>query len=98
MSRPSSALQSCSSVILGNCRRALPDDATLLLVERIMLASPGTSVDDRAHALSDLNMLRGPGGCERTEQQYRQLLNGSGFHLSAVFPAGRFSLIEARAG
>jgi hypothetical protein len=87
-----------SSVILGNCRRALPENATLLLVERIMPASPGTGVEDRAHALSDLNMLRGPGGCERTEQQYRQLLNGSGFHLSAVYPAGRFSLIEARAG
>ena len=25
---------------------------------------------DKAHAMSDLNMLRGPGGCERTEQQY----------------------------
>jgi len=41
-------------------------------------------------------MLRGPGGLERTEQQYRQLLKESGFEPSAVYPAGRFSVIEAK--
>jgi SAM-dependent methyltransferase/DNA-binding HxlR family transcriptional regulator len=85
-----------SSVILQNCHRALPENGTLLLVERMMPEAPGTSAEDRAHAMSDLNMLRGPGGLERTEQQYRQLLNESGFHPGAVFPAGRFSVIEAR--
>ena len=85
-----------SAVILQNCRRALPGNGTLLLVERMMPDSPGTSDQDRAHAMSDLNMLRGPGGLERTEQQYRQLLKESGFELSAVCPAGRFSVVEAR--
>ncbi len=84
-----------SAVILRNCCRALPGDGTLLLVERMMPDSPGTSDQDRAHAMSDLNMLRGPGGLERTEQQYRRLLQESGFELSAVYPAGRFSVIEA---
>jgi len=37
-----------------------------------------------------------PGGLERTEQQYGRLLTESGFHPGAVFPAGRFSVIEAR--
>jgi SAM-dependent methyltransferase/DNA-binding HxlR family transcriptional regulator len=85
-----------SSVVLQNCRRALPENGTLLLVERMMPEAPGASAEDRAQAMSDLNMLRGPGGLERTEQQYGRLLSESGFHLGAVFPAGRFSVIEAR--
>ncbi len=84
-----------SAVILRNCRRALPENGTLLLVERLMPELPGTSDEDRAHAMSDLNMLRGPGGLERTEQEYRRLLNEAGFHPTAVYPAGRFSVIEA---
>ena len=86
-----------SSVILQNCRRALPENGTLLLVERMMPEAPGASDEDRAQAMSDLNMLRGPGGLERTEQQYRHLLNESGFRPVAVHPAGRFSVIKARA-
>jgi ubiquinone/menaquinone biosynthesis C-methylase UbiE len=85
-----------SSVILRNCRRALPENGTLLLVERLMPELPGTSDEDRAHAMSDLNMLRGPGGLERTEQEYSRLLHECGFHPTAVYPAGRFSVIEAR--
>jgi hypothetical protein len=85
-----------SLVILGNCRRALPENGTLLLVERLMPELPGTGDEDRANAMSDLNMLCGPGGCERTEGEYRRLLDQSGFHATAVYPAGRFSLIEAR--
>ena len=87
-----------SSLILQNCRRALPANGALLLVERLMPEKPGTSEEDRANAMSDLNMLRGPGGLERTEQQYRRLLTETGFHPIAVYPAGRFSLIEARVG
>ena len=85
-----------SAAILRNCRRALPENATLLLVERLMPELPGTSDEDRANAMSDLNMLRGPGGLERTEQEYRRLLHDCGFHPIAVYPAGRFSVIEAR--
>ncbi len=60
-------------IILQNCRHALPKDGTLLLVERLMPQSPGVSDEDRAQVMSDLNMLRGPGGRERTEKQYRRL-------------------------
>ena len=82
--------------ILRNCHQALPDGGKLLLVERLMPEKPGTADDDKAHAMSDLNMLRGPGGCERTERQYRELIEQSGFALAAVHPAGRFNVIEAR--
>ena len=82
--------------ILRNCHQALPSGGRLLLVERLMPESPGMTDDDKAHAMSDLNMLRGPGGCERTEGQYRELLRQSGFDLAVVYPAGRFNVIEAR--
>jgi len=81
--------------ILQNCRQALPSGGKLLLVERLMPESPTTTEEDRAHALSDLNMLRGPGGLERTERQYGELLAQSGFALVAIYPAGRFNVIEA---
>jgi hypothetical protein len=86
-----------SGLILHNCRRALPESGTLLLVERLMPAQPGHGGEHKSHALSDLNMLRGPGGMERTEAQYRELLGKAGFRTTAVLSAGRFSVIEARA-
>ena len=48
--------------ILRNCRQALPSGGKLLLVERLMPESPGMADEDKAHAMSDLNMMRGPGG------------------------------------
>lgn len=86
-----------SSVILRNCHQALPRDGTLLLVERMMPETPTTNDVDKAHAMSDLNMLRGPGGLERTERQYRHLLEQSGFCQASLRLAGRFAVIEARA-
>src|SRR5258707_9226890 len=41
-----------------------------------MPEAPGVSNEDRANVMSDLNMLRGPGGRERTEKQYHRLLIG----------------------
>ena len=84
-----------STVILKNCRAALPQEGRLLVVERVMPDHPEVSEHHRELAMSDLNMLRGPGGLERTKGQYRELLNQSGFALAAIHPAGRFNLIEA---
>ena len=84
-----------SSTILRNCRRALPENGTLLLVERMMPEQPTTGDVDRAHAMSDLNMLRGPGGLERSEQQYCLLLEQNGFRQTSIRSAGRFSVLEA---
>jgi O-methyltransferase domain/Dimerisation domain len=85
-----------SCTILQNCRRAMPEAGTLLLVERLMPAMPGPDNEHKSHALSDLNMLRGPGGMERTEAQYRDLLDSTGFRMTSVVPAGRFNVIESR--
>jgi hypothetical protein len=85
-----------SLVILENCRRALPDNGTLLLVERLMPEFPSANDHHKEQALSDLNMLRGPGGLERTERQYGHLLGEAGFGKPTIYPAGLFSMIEAR--
>jgi hypothetical protein len=85
-----------SGLILRNCHQALPETGRIILVERIIPESLGVSDEDRAHAMSDLNMLRGPGGRERTEQEYHRLLLENGFLPTSTCPAGRFSLIEAR--
>jgi hypothetical protein len=86
-----------SSLILQNCRHALPVEGKLILVERIMPELPCVEDENRSHAMSDLNMLRGPGGLERTENEYHRLLTENGFRPMSISPAGRFSVIEARA-
>ena len=41
-------------------------------------------------------MLLGPGGRERTEAEFRHLLETAGFRLTRIVPAGlTFSVIEA---
>ena len=80
---------------MQNCRRAIPGDGTLLVAERLMPEVPTASEDHRSHALSDLNMMRGPGGLERTPTQYKDLLKSAGFEVRRIVPAGRFAVIEA---
>ena len=86
-----------SGVILRNCRRALAGNGVLILIERVMPEAPAAKDEDKSHAMSDLNMMRGPGGGERTEKEYRALLSQSGFGITSVARAGRFSVMEARA-
>ncbi|WP_177248803.1 methyltransferase [Bradyrhizobium sp. Ghvi] len=85
-----------SRSILGNCRKVLPQKGRLLLFERAMPELPSTDDAARSCAMSDLNMLRGPGGRERTEREYYRLLTESGFSPIAVLRADRFNLIVSR--
>jgi hypothetical protein len=66
--------------ILRTCRAALGDSARLLVVEMVI-------PDDNAPAygkLLDLLMLVYSGGRERTQEEYRALLESSGFSLVRV--------------
>jgi len=79
-----------ATVALRNCRRVIDPNGTLLLVEEVIPPgdAPGTG------KLSDLNMLVGPGGQERTEAEYRALYIAAGFELTQVIPTqSRMSLI-----
>lgn len=85
-----------SKLILENCRRAIPPHGNLLVIERVVPDRLGVSLEDQAMARSDLAMLIGPGGRERTESEFRLLLDKSGFCIQQITPLKfTFSLIEA---
>ena len=77
--------------ILKVCRRAMPETAKLLLVERLV-APPNEAP---AVKFADLNMLVLPGGRERTREEFSDLFARSGFELTRVLPAGTHNVIEA---
>jgi hypothetical protein len=81
-----------SLTILGHCRKAIPPSGTLLLIEGVI--PPGN--DESFTKFLDLNMLLIPGGQERTEAEYRQLLASAGFRLTRIVPTRtEISVIEA---
>jgi hypothetical protein len=85
-----------SAVILGNCRRAMPKEAKLVLVERVMPARIEGTETDRAIARTDLNMLVGLGGRERTQAEFAALLAASGFRAASFLSTAlELSVIEA---
>ncbi|WP_247510365.1 methyltransferase [Bradyrhizobium sp. 157] len=81
-------------IILRNCRDALPSGGKLIIVERIIPEPVAADPEARSRAMSDLNMLRGPGGVERTEAEYRTLAESAGFVFFSTSGAGAFSLIQ----
>jgi hypothetical protein len=78
--------------ILRMCRRAMPEGAKLLLIER--LVAPPNEMP--ATKFSDLNMLVSPGGRERTCEEFSDLFSKSDLQFTRVFPAGLHDVIEAR--
>lgn len=83
------------ALILQNCHRALKPGCRLTVIDRVVPERLEPTAEHLAAVLSDLNMLRGPGGCERTDSEHRALLTASGFRVTRVVPAGPNSLIEA---
>jgi SAM-dependent methyltransferase len=78
--------------ILRNCRRAMDPDGRLLLVE--MVIPPGD--DPHPGKMLDMVMLSIPGGMERSEEEYGELLDAAGFRLTHVIPTETpASVIEA---
>lgn len=76
-----------ATTILGNCRKAMSNDATVLIVERVL--PPLIDSPTASHAaLMDINMLVTTGGRERTEKEYRSLLSAGGFTLSDIVATG----------
>ena len=81
-----------SATILHNSRAALAEGGRLLIVEKVI--QPGN--EPGFAKLLDLNMLA-IGGKERTEEQYRKLLQAAGLELVAVRTTpGPIDVVEAR--
>lgn len=72
--------------ILASCRRAIPPEGRLLLVERIVPEHLGSSAEDQGLACTDLHMLVQHGARERTEPELRGLLTAAGFRTASVKP------------
>jgi predicted O-methyltransferase YrrM len=77
--------------ILRSCRRAVPPDGRLLVVE--LLVPPGNAP---SYAKSqDVNMLVNLSGRERSEAEYRELFRAAGFTLTRLIPVhGELHVIE----
>ena len=83
--------------IMSSCRRAMAPGAALLIIERLIGGSADPSEATRT-AISDLNMLVGPDGQERTRAEYEALLTEAGLSLTRVVPTSSdVYVIEARA-
>ena len=84
------------ATILRQCRLAMPAQARLLIIERMMPSRYSCSPTDQGIARSDLNMLVGPGGRERTESEYRAMLDAVGMKTIRVQGlTDSYSVLEA---
>ncbi len=80
-----------SVAILKNCHRSLPENGKLILVEAVV---PETN-EPHFGKFIDLNMLVMTGGRERTETEFRELYEKSGFRVTRIVPTeSPFSVIE----
>jgi hypothetical protein len=78
--------------ILARCRAAIPAHGALLVVERD-LGAPNENADAK---FSDLNMLVGVGGRERTRDEFAELCARGGFALHSATPSAiGLSVFEA---
>src|SRR5207244_2588206 len=78
--------------ILKTCRRSIPANGHLLLVENVI--PPGNA--PHQGKMTDVMMLVQLGGRERSETEYRTLLSEAGFNLTKDVPTeGPLSIVEA---
>ena len=85
--------------ILRTCRAAMKSGSKLLLIDRILpeQVDPNDALT-RAKFIHDINMFINPGGRERTEAEFRQLLSRAGLRLSRVISMPSLqSVIEVEA-
>jgi hypothetical protein len=78
--------------ILKNCRRSMAEEGRILLIDMVV---PDTDAKSFSKLL-DLNMLAMTGGRERTQGEFRALLDAAGYKLTRIVPTmAPQSVIEA---
>ena len=83
--------QACT--ILRNCRKAMPENARLVIVERLM---PERAADDPAAIMLDLHMMTITGGRARSLAEFAALLSQAGLKLARTAPiSSGLTIIEA---
>jgi cyclopropane fatty-acyl-phospholipid synthase-like methyltransferase len=79
--------------LLANCRRAIPPRGRLLIVEMIL---PEPNIPSPGRLLDLIMLANSPSGCERTLEEYRDLLERADFHMERVIAtASPVSVMEA---
>jgi hypothetical protein len=79
-------------IILGHVRKAMPRNGRLLIVEIVLTAGN----EPHPGKMLDMVMLLQTGGEERSEDEYRALLDKAGFRLARVIPTNSVaSIVEA---
>ena len=79
--------------ILGNCKRAMNPSSRLLIIEMVLPSG------DTPHPgkMLDMMMLVGPGGRERTAEEYDELLSKASLQITRVVPTeSAVSVVEAK--
>jgi hypothetical protein len=85
--------------ILRACRAAVPPHATMLIVERVRPLRLRPNARDESVARTDLNMLAGLGGRERSIAEFTAMLEAADFTLGNVTTLTfEFSVIEVHVG
>ena len=79
-----------ATVILQNCRQAITDGGRLIIVDNVL----STGNDPSSSKIADIQMMVILGALERTESEFRGLLDASGFRLTKVMPIQNRSIIE----
>jgi O-methyltransferase domain/Dimerisation domain len=80
--------------VLRNCRAVIPQNGSLLVIEFVLpplVSYPDPQLEGRL--MSDLNMLAVTGGRERSEREWRALLEAAGFILTRVCQVGGDTLM-----
>ncbi|KAM7272115.1 hypothetical protein ACFE04_031329 [Oxalis oulophora] len=87
--------EACSK-ILKNCKKAIPKEGGKIIIVDIVLNPEGSSEFDEAGIFFDLNMLVTIDGVERTEPEWKRLLEDGGFPRYRIINVNpKVSLIEA---
>ncbi len=77
--------------ILSSCRQGVNPGGKLLVADSVI--QPGNEFS--FGKIMDIQMMIFPGGRERTEEQFRELLAASGWHLNRIIPtAAPESIVE----
>ncbi len=75
--------------ILRTCRSAMPNGARLLLIERVLPERiDQNDMATRERFIADIQMFVNPGGRERTEAEFRELLDRAGLRLTGIVNTG----------
>jgi len=85
-----------SHTILANTAKAAGKGGTVLIVDQVLPEIADADPANHSAFRTDITMLLGTGGCERTEAEFAALLKGAGLKLQRIIANdSEFRVIEA---